>query len=180
MAKGVQSGNVSQVATKLYHHGLITILVKKKLEEKGVTWEVFLKEFRARGVENPASMSTIKKQKAETSSPTMKRDESTPVKAEKKIVENTPPVAKKRKTRSSVRRKTISQGMNQSSSAIIIKESPQVSPTIHNISVLADAVAHTVEDEENAEDEVLLSTFFSGLRKRKTTLSTSEVQEEGY
>lgn len=70
MKKGVQSGNSSQVATKLFHHGLITILVKKKLEEKGVTWETFLKEFLATGAEKSASMSTSKKRKAETSSPT--------------------------------------------------------------------------------------------------------------
>ena len=100
--------------------------------------------------------------------------------AEKKTVENTPPIAKKRKNRSLVSRKNISQGMNQSSSAIIIEESPQVSPTIHNLLVLADAVEHTVEDEENVEDDVLLSTFNSRLRKRKTTPSTSEVQTEGH
>ena len=70
--------------------------------------------------------------------------------------------------------------MNQSSSAIIIEESPQVSPTIHNLLVLADVVEHSMEDEENAEDDVLLSTFVSGLRKRKTTLSTGEFQEGGH
>jgi len=50
MAKGVQSGNASQVTNKLYHHGLITILIKKVLEEKGVTWKAFLKEFWVRSV----------------------------------------------------------------------------------------------------------------------------------
>jgi len=70
--------------------------------------------------------------------------------------------------------------MNQSISLIIIDESPQVSPTVHNLLVLADAVAHTMEDEENAEDDVLLSTFVSRLRSRKMTLTPhiGEVQEE--
>lgn len=74
MEKGVQSGNASQVANKLYHHGLITILVKKKLEEKGVTWEAFMKEFRARSAEKSASTSTSKKSKEDTSSPVEKKD----------------------------------------------------------------------------------------------------------
>jgi len=69
MTKGMQSGNASQVANKLYHHGLITILVKKRLEEKEVTWEAFLKEFQERSAEKSASMSTSKKRKEETSSP---------------------------------------------------------------------------------------------------------------
>ena len=45
MAKTVQSKSESQVATKLCHHGLIMMLVKKKLEKKGIAWEEFLKEF---------------------------------------------------------------------------------------------------------------------------------------
>jgi len=72
MAKGMQSGNARQVATKLYHHGLITILVKKKLEEKGVTWGAFLKAFRVMGAEVSTSTSTSKKRKAETLSPAKK------------------------------------------------------------------------------------------------------------
>lgn len=45
MAKRVHKGKSSQVAYKLYHHRLITILIKKDLEAKNVTWEELLKEF---------------------------------------------------------------------------------------------------------------------------------------
>lgn len=72
----------------------------------------------------------------------------------------------------------VSQGMNKSSSLVIIDESPQVSPKVHNLLVLPDATKNTIEDEENVEDDVLLSTFVSKLRKRKMTLSTGEVQAE--
>jgi len=46
--------------------------------------------------------------------------------------------------------------------------------------VLADVVVHTVEDEANVEEDVVLSTFVSRLRSRKTmsTLTTSEFQAE--
>ena len=73
MAKGVQSGNASQVTYKLYHHGPITILIKKVLEEKQVTWKEFLKAFRARSAGKSTSMSTSKKRKEETPSPTKKK-----------------------------------------------------------------------------------------------------------
>jgi len=180
IAKGMQSGNASQVASKLYHRGLITILVKKKQEEKGITSGAFLKEFQVRSAGKYASTSTCKKRKAETSSPAKQKGESTSVQAGRKTVEKTPPLAKKRKTRTSVRKKMVSQGMNQSSSLIITDESPHVSPKVHNLSVLVDAAAHAVEDEENAEDDILLSTFVSRLRKRKMTPSTGEVQAEGH
>lgn len=100
------------------------------------------------------------------------------MKEEKRTIENTPPTAKKRKTRTSVRRKIFRQGSNQSSSPIVINELRQVSPTIHNLLVLIDILAHTVEDEENVEDDVPLLTFISKLRSRKTTptLNTNEVQ----
>jgi len=41
--------------------------------------------------------------------------------------------------------------------------------------MLANVAAHIVENEENAEDDILLSTFVSELRKKKTTSSISEV-----
>ena len=44
MSEGVHRGKASQVTCKLYHHGLIAILVKKELEVKNMTWEVFLNE----------------------------------------------------------------------------------------------------------------------------------------
>lgn len=90
---------------------------------------------------------------------------------EKRVVENTPPAAKKRKIRTSARRKVVGQGTNQLGSSIVINNSHQVCPTVHKLSMLADAVAHTMEDEENVEDGVLLSTFFSRLRRRETTLT---------
>lgn len=68
MVKGVQSGNASPVTYKKYHHRLITILIKKVLEEKGVTWKAFLKEFQARNAGKFAGMSTSKKRKAEIAS----------------------------------------------------------------------------------------------------------------
>jgi len=43
MVKNVQSRSANQVANKLCHHGLITMLVKKKLEKKGIAWEAFMK-----------------------------------------------------------------------------------------------------------------------------------------
>ena len=46
--------------------------------------------------------------------------------------------------------------------------------------MLAHAIAHTMEDEENVEDDVLLSTFVSKLKEIKTTLNIGEVQEEGH
>jgi len=46
--------------------------------------------------------------------------------------------------------------------------------------VLADAATHIMEDEENVEDNVLLLTFVSRLRKRKMTPSTGEVQTKGH
>lgn len=45
MVKNVQSGSVTRVAAKLCHHALIMMLVKKKLEKKGIAREAFLKEF---------------------------------------------------------------------------------------------------------------------------------------
>ena len=44
MAKSVQDGREDQVDTRLYHHGLIKILVLKKLKRKGMTWEELLKQ----------------------------------------------------------------------------------------------------------------------------------------
>lgn len=44
MAKGVWYGWVDQADKKLYHHGLINILVQKQLEVKGMTWEALLKQ----------------------------------------------------------------------------------------------------------------------------------------
>lgn len=180
MAQNVQNGSESQVATKLCHHGLIMKLVKKKLEKNGIAWEVFLKELWATGSKEPASTSASKKRKAETLSPVKHWSKGSWVQAEKRVVENTPPAVKKRKIRSSERKKVVGQGTNQSGSPILIDDLPQVSPAVHNLSVLADAVAHTVEDEENAEHDVLFSIFVSRLRSRKTMLTpnTSEVQVE--
>lgn len=70
-----------------------------------------------------------------------------------------------------MRRKTVSQETNQFSSLIIIDQSPQVSSKVHNLSLLVDATTHIVEDDENTEDDIFLSTFVSKLRKRKTTLN---------
>ena len=108
----MQSGNASQVSNKLYHHGRITILVKKKLEEKGIMWGVFLKEFQATGAEDSASISTGKKRKAGTLSPAKRQGKCSPVQVEKRVIENNPPVAKKRKTIPSMRRKNVAQGTN--------------------------------------------------------------------
>eukprot|EP00253_Pinus_taeda_P033801 PITA_33801 len=66
MVKGMQSGTESQVATKIYRHGLIMIKVMKKLEEKGITWKEFLNKFQAKGVVKPARMSTSNKRKTES------------------------------------------------------------------------------------------------------------------
>ncbi len=93
MAKCVQSRDASQVACKLYHHGLIKILVKKLLEEKGVTWKAFLKEFQVRSASKCVSMSASKKRKAETLSLTKQKGKSMMVKVEKKFVKDTPPSA---------------------------------------------------------------------------------------
>jgi len=73
-----------------------------------------------------------------------------PAQAKKKFVEGTLPSAKKRKIRISIRKKTISQGMNQyrSSSLIVIDESPQVSRKYHNLLVLADVASHTMVNKE--------------------------------
>lgn len=79
MVKNVQSGSASYIANKLCHHGLITILVKKKLEEKGITWGVFLKEFQARGVEYSAGTSSTKTRKAKTLSLVKRQGKSSPV-----------------------------------------------------------------------------------------------------
>jgi len=45
--------------------------------------------------------------------------------------------------------------------------------------VLANVVTHTVENEENVEDDILFSTFRK-LTKKKMTSSTSEVHVEGH
>ena len=68
------------------------------------------------------------------------------VQAEKKYVKDTSSSEKKRKNRTSTRKKM---GMNQcqSSSLIMIDESPQVSPKDHNLSVLVDVVAHSMVNE---------------------------------
>ena len=62
MAKGVWDAQADQVDKKLYHHGLIKILVQKQLEIKGMTWEALLKHLHKRKVagkeiEDPASTS---------------------------------------------------------------------------------------------------------------------------
>lgn len=113
-------------------------------------------------------------------SPTKWKGKSSLVQADKRSVENTPPMAKKMKTRSSLRRKAITQGTNQFISPIVIDETPQVSLVVHNLPVLADAVVQTVEDEENAKENIMLSRFISRLRSRKktSTLHTVEVQVE--
>jgi len=77
MVKGMHSGDTSQVANKLYHYGLIMILVKKRMEEKGVTWETFLKDFQARSEKKSSSMSISKKIKVDTSSPAEHKYEGT-------------------------------------------------------------------------------------------------------
>ena len=133
-----------------------------------------------RSAGKPISMSTSKKRKAKTSYPNKKKGKSTSVQSEKKSIENTLPLAKKRKIRTLTRKKTISLGTNQSSPLIVIDESPQVSPKYHNLLVLANAVAHTMVNEENVEDDISLSTFVRRLRKRKTTPSVGEVQADGH
>jgi len=97
------------------------------------------------------------------------------VQAKKKFVEDTSPSKKKIKIRTSTRKKNFSPRTNQyqSSYPIVIDESPQVSPKDHNLSVLADAVAHTLVNEENVEkeDDILFPTLVHRLRKKKTTSS---------
>ena len=85
MVKGVQSGDTIQVAYKLYHHGLITILIKKVLEEKGVTWKAFLKEFWARSAGKSANTSANKKRKVDTPSSTKKKGKITPCKHKRSL-----------------------------------------------------------------------------------------------
>lgn len=63
MAKGMQTGWEDQVDQKLYHHGLIKILVKKELEAKGMTWVALLEKLHkktpaGKKTKDPASPST--------------------------------------------------------------------------------------------------------------------------
>lgn len=62
MAKGVRDGRADQADKNLYHHGLINILVQKKLEVKGMTWEALLKKLHkntsaGKETEDPANTS---------------------------------------------------------------------------------------------------------------------------
>lgn len=127
-----------------------------------------------------ASKSTSNKRRVETSSHTEQKGKITVVQVEKRSIKNTPFSVKKRKLRTSTRKKTVSQVMNQSTSPIVIDESPQASPKDHRILVLADAATHTVVRKEKIEEEILLVTFVHKLRKRKTTPSAGEVQEKGH
>ena len=62
MAKSVQGAWADQADKKLYHHGLIKILVQKQLEIKGMTWEALLNQLHKniatrKKTETPASTS---------------------------------------------------------------------------------------------------------------------------
>ena len=61
----------------------------------------------------------------------------------------------------------------QSNSPILLDESPQASPGDQNVSILRDAIAHTVVNEENEEKEenISLSFFLHKLKKKRMTLS---------
>jgi len=128
--------------------------------------------------------STSKKRRVETSSSTKQKGKITLAQAEKNFVKGTPPSTKKRKTRTLRRKKIVSQRMSQyqSSSSIVIDESPWVLPKDHNLLVLVDVAAHIVVNEENVEkeDNILLSTLVHGLRNKNMTSSAEEVQEDGH
>ena len=44
----MQNRNGIHAKYRIYHHGLIVILVKKELEAKDIAWATFLKEFHTR------------------------------------------------------------------------------------------------------------------------------------
>lgn len=98
-------------------------------------------------------MSASKKRKAGTSSPAKQKGKSTSVKVEKKSVEGTLLLAKKKIIKTPTKKKAISLGTNQysSSSPILIDESPQVLPKDYSLSVLVDAANHTIINKENME-----------------------------
>ena len=104
---------------------------------------MFYKEFWERRAWEPAGKSPGNKKKAETKSKDKR------VKTEETFVEETPSLEKIRITKTSMRRRTVSLGTSQAwlSSHILIDDTPQASPGDHNLSVLADAVAHTVGNE---------------------------------
>jgi len=129
IAKEVQNGGVSRVTYKLYHHGLIAIVVKKELEAKEITWEVFLKYFQKISAGELAGTSASKKRKVETSCLTKTKRKNKRVQVEEKSVEETPSSAKIRVTRTLNKKMTISLGTSRarSRSLILIDESPQAS-----------------------------------------------------
>lgn len=69
----------------------------------------------------------------------------------------------------------------QSTSPILLDDSPPTSPGKNNLSILTKAVAHTVVDRDNVEkeDDTPLSVFFGSMKKRKIMLSARKDPTEG-
>lgn len=125
-------------------------------------------------------MSTSKKMKAHISSPTKKKGKIMLMQEENKFFEGTFPLTMKMKTKASTWKKTRT-NQYQSSSPIMIDESPHTSSKDHNLSMVAYGETHIVVNKQKVEreDDIFLSKFLHRLRKKKMTPSAEEVHEKG-